>query len=160
MKFLETSFLALGIIAATACSVQAQEYGIHYTMGSVYTASEGVSSGIKLSVSVDTSRLDITDGVSPGACVDAKVTAAGDGTVTNLVSFVEGGDSDKFGVCSPTEKPCGFVLAAGESCNVGIQLTGSGNADFSSSVVVTGTGAREVRVGLQASSSGFATELN
>jgi LruC domain-containing protein len=110
-------------------------------------------------LAVDTTPLDVapvSNGNTPGACTALAVT---NGTSTTLgglaLGAFTGPDAAAFAGCSGVPSPCGATLAAGATCNFGVQLTATGNGAYSAVAHLSASGGHTASRAVQATATGF-----
>jgi Flp pilus assembly pilin Flp len=111
-----------------------------------------------LSLPGGTLALTVTGGSSPGACADLPASNTGTAAASDIWIGFSGGDSAQFQTCPPPGgNACGISLAAGSSCNFGVQLLASGNGGFSDAAAELSSGnAAGASRALSGTASGFA----
>lgn len=119
--------------------------------------------GTVLSLGTGTFALAASDAQIDGPCTDLAVTNAGSGRgLANLrIAGFGGSDAAHFAGCAPSSAACsGAALGAGESCNLGIRLSGLGSdALYRGTVSVIGGGSAAVSRDIAGEATGFAPVL-
>jgi hypothetical protein len=78
----------------------------------------------------------ISNGASPGNCIDVTVSNTGTTQATGLATSFTGGDNNNFETCTPSSNACGALLSASTSCKIGIRVKATNSGSYTTTLSV------------------------